>query len=395
MSRLSFCLLLLVLSLESTTFGADWVETFDTYGDGTLLHNIGGWRGWKGNPLDGGIVTSEYARSGPHSLMVLDDTDVVRSFDSYTQGQWRLTGWLYVPSTTVGYAYYNLETRYSEQSTPTAEPGVQVLLDMPTNQVRSDSGPVLPSPTLVRDLWSPLELYFDLDRNYHELSYNGQLASRGTWGIRGTVAFQAIDLYGSGDGGGPVFFDDFSLLAVIAGDTDRDGTVGINDLNNVRNHFGESGTPILGDTNGDNTVDLEDLNAVRNNFGAADGVRAVPEPSTIGLSLLAVTIAVAFRRRGSGTCESTIGSNAIVAACRDSLKRFVASAQGLRGSDLLSKLIAVIQAWTKRGGVFDPLEGTVDTVLVRRMQSPAASTVTNKQIATDRNLKHHATNRLD
>jgi hypothetical protein len=53
--------------------------------------------------------------------------------------------------------------------------------------------------------------------------------------------------------------------AVGPGDTDFDGDVDLDDLNNVRNHFGATG---LGDTwPFDGDVDLDDLNAVRNNFG--------------------------------------------------------------------------------------------------------------------------------
>lgn len=66
--------------------------------------------------------------------------------------------------------------------------------------------------------------------------------------------------------------------ATVPGDTDGNGVVDLEDLNNVRNHFGGTG---LGDTNGDGLVDLEDLNAVRNNFGAGGG--AVPEPSSLAL----------------------------------------------------------------------------------------------------------------
>lgn len=62
------------------------------------------------------------------------------------------------------------------------------------------------------------------------------------------------------------------------GDTDDDGDVDLEDLNNVRNHFGAAGTPILGDTDGDSDVDLEDLNQVRNHFGATTSA-SVPEPS--------------------------------------------------------------------------------------------------------------------
>jgi hypothetical protein len=53
----------------------------------------------------------------------------------------------------------------------------------------------------------------------------------------------------------------------LAGDTDLDGDVDLADLNNVRNHFGETGPGILGDSDRDGDVDLADLNDVRNHFG--------------------------------------------------------------------------------------------------------------------------------
>lgn len=55
----------------------------------------------------------------------------------------------------------------------------------------------------------------------------------------------------------------------LPGDTNDDGVVDLEDLNNVRNHFGETGENVPGDANHDGVVDLEDLNAVRNNFGAS------------------------------------------------------------------------------------------------------------------------------
>lgn len=70
----------------------------------------------------------------------------------------------------------------------------------------------------------------------------------------------------------------------LSGDTNRDGLVDLTDLNNVRNAFGESASPILGDTNFDCGVDLADLNAVRNNFGSTSSV-PVPEPSNCLLIL--------------------------------------------------------------------------------------------------------------
>jgi surface-anchored protein len=85
----------------------------------------------------------------------------------------------------------------------------------------------------------------------------------------------------------------------LPGDTDGDGDVDLDDLNNVRNHFGESGVPVLGDTAPfDGQVNLDDLNNVRNNFGAA---APVPESSSVALaavSVLALSAACLKRRRG-------------------------------------------------------------------------------------------------
>jgi len=53
----------------------------------------------------------------------------------------------------------------------------------------------------------------------------------------------------------------------VPGDTNGDGRVDIQDLNNVRNHFGEVGPNVIGDADGDGQVGISDLNAVRNNFG--------------------------------------------------------------------------------------------------------------------------------
>lgn len=62
--------------------------------------------------------------------------------------------------------------------------------------------------------------------------------------------------------GSPGASDDLML-----GDTDGDGVVGLNDLNNVRNNFGAD--IVAGDADHDGDTDLDDLNAVRNNFGAS------------------------------------------------------------------------------------------------------------------------------
>ncbi len=90
----------------------------------------------------------------------------------------------------------------------------------------------------------------------------------------------------------------FPVVDPQVGDTNGDGKVTIEDLNNVRNNFGGAG---LGDTVGsdDGNVTIEDLNNVRNNFGAGvAGANAVPEPSTALLALCGLAaIGYRFRRK--------------------------------------------------------------------------------------------------
>lgn len=71
----------------------------------------------------------------------------------------------------------------------------------------------------------------------------------------------------------------------VPGDTDEDGDVDLDDLNAVRNHFGESGQGIPGDTAPfDGQVNLDDLNAVRNHFG--EGTPATFESPSLILTTL-------------------------------------------------------------------------------------------------------------
>jgi hypothetical protein len=109
---------------------------------------------------------------------------------------------------------------------------------------------------------------------------------------------------GQGAGGGGFSYERTTpppMPPMIEGDTNADRLVNIDDLNAVRNNFGETG-PDDGTLEGDafpfdGQVDIDDLNSVRNNFGAG---AAVPEPNTALLAALAV-IATYFIRLGGKT----------------------------------------------------------------------------------------------
>ena len=91
----------------------------------------------------------------------------------------------------------------------------------------------------------------------------------------------------------------FTSIDNLPGDTQGDGVVDLQDMNNVRNFFGEpaSDTVWFSDANGDGMVDLGDLNDARNNFGAdyRQGSNPIPEPTTTALLLVGMTAMILLR----------------------------------------------------------------------------------------------------
>lgn len=102
-----------------------------------------------------------------------------------------------------------------------------------------------------------------------------------------------------------------NLVVLYPGDTNKDGTVDLNDLLTLTRNMGKAGTWATGDTNGDGTVNLADFLNLTRNFGksinlnpAAPAISAaalspqvaVPEPATAGL-LAAAALALCRRSR--------------------------------------------------------------------------------------------------
>lgn len=91
------------------------------------------------------------------------------------------------------------------------------------------------------------------------------------------------------------------LPAMITGDLDGDGFVGINDLNMVLSHWNQSVPPgdlSQGDPSNDGFVGIDDLNTVLGNWNAGipPGESVIPEPNSITITAV-ITSLLAHRRR--------------------------------------------------------------------------------------------------
>jgi len=117
---------------------------------------------------------------------------------------------------------------------------------------------------------------------------------------RGTAELDSYDLNGDAaidDLDAQVWVEE--IVQTAFGDVNLDRAIDLFDLNAVRNHFGAAGGWAAGDSDGSGTVDLADLNHVRNQFGFAS-VTAVPEPSSLGISIAAAAcLFVAAQQRRS------------------------------------------------------------------------------------------------
>lgn len=84
---------------------------------------------------------------------------------------------------------------------------------------------------------------------------------------------------------------------VIAGDINWDGFVGIDDLNEVLNAWGQTRVPgDWVDRNGDSTIGIEDLNEVLINWNAVSTLSSTPEASSL-MSLVTFASLYCLRRR--------------------------------------------------------------------------------------------------
>jgi hypothetical protein len=240
---------------------AQWSDNFDSYADGTLLFGVGGWDGWDGVSDVAGTVSSDQARSGPHSIVVTNNDDAIHPFSGYTSGQWVLSGWIYVPSDLEALTYWIVQNEYNHLGP--YDWAVEIHLDPTTGEVTEEIQNLYGDGTnflpLVLDQWVEIRAEFDLDGNVVDTYYNGALLASGPVNIRqgGLIEIANIDLYAPH--AGSVYHDDLALESADAcvADFNGDGSVNTQDVIAFLNAWNAGAGNA--DINGDGSVNTQDV----------------------------------------------------------------------------------------------------------------------------------------
>ncbi len=214
--RSSLLAIALVACLIPAAALAQWSDNFDAYAPGGLIGQSP-WDGWQGNPAADANVTAALSRSAPHSVEILPTSDVVNDMGAlYSSGQYRLTGWCYVPGNATGSQYMIVTNTYVLPNT--FNWSAQILFDGTAGVVEDDvtgapggGDPTLP---LIRDRWVRCELLIDLDTDSQTFSYDGQVLYTDTWtnhvSANGSLTIAVIDLFSNG--GDSIYWDDLELV---------------------------------------------------------------------------------------------------------------------------------------------------------------------------------------
>ncbi|MGD8627169.1 MAG: S8 family serine peptidase, partial [Anaerolineae bacterium] len=194
----------------------DWFDDFDSYATDTLLHNVGGWKGWGNDSAAAAYTRNTQARSAPNSIEIVDLKDAVHEYSGYTSGFWDFTAWQYIPSGSTGESYFILLNQYDD-SGATNNWSTQINFNLDQDLVVSEgeaAGATLP---IVRDQWMEIRVAIDLYNDVQEFYYGGDLLYTSSWsdGVSGggILNIGAVDLWGNA--AGAVYYDDMSLVETI------------------------------------------------------------------------------------------------------------------------------------------------------------------------------------
>jgi len=230
-----FAALALATLAGSTQAQVEWSDNFDSYTAGDSLEGgVGGWSGWWGTNSGLSQVDATFASSGTLSAQLNSGCDTVFDFGQggpehpgiAIGGTYRLDCEVFVPNDATGKNYFIMNNEYDAVTT-TTEWCVQMGMNADNSLIECDCGQQTPvNAPLVKGAWTDISVFFDIDNDLVELTYDGTLLSSYTisggvfGGGSGVVQVNAIDLYplGSGTPVTPWYYDNFEWTK-LSGDT--------------------------------------------------------------------------------------------------------------------------------------------------------------------------------
>jgi hypothetical protein len=193
-----------------------WFEDFDSYTNGSSIHGQGGWKGWYNNPVFTAYVTDIRCRSSPHSLEIKGQSDPVHEFSGYISGERIFTAWQYIPTDFSGWSYFILLSHYEDGGVYESNKWAVQIRFNSSGIVESDYDDLqLP---LITGRWIELRTEIDLDSDWFEFYYDGDLLVEKKWTAEpdnsdeGILNICAVNLCSST--GTSIYYDDLSIQDV-------------------------------------------------------------------------------------------------------------------------------------------------------------------------------------
>ena len=166
---------LFVACLSASANGQTYSEGFESYALGTSIVGQGGWREFNGVAGTVSTIEGAFASSGSQSLRTDTGSNTIREWTNFQggTGQWLVTTWSYIPSTTTEELWFKQMSFYRDNGPYfwTAQIGF--------NTGQPGSGRIYGGSTapgtfpVIFDRWVEIELAIDLDADTIEVFYDG------------------------------------------------------------------------------------------------------------------------------------------------------------------------------------------------------------------------------
>jgi len=174
------------------------------------------WDTWSSAPCgsEDAYIVNTQAYSGSNSIEIASGNDLVFMINDYTSGKYKVSHYNYVPTGNLG--FFNVLQDFAGAGSSW---GLQVFFNTAATATVDAGGASSATFTYSYDTWNYNEVFVDLDLDYAEYYFNGNLIvswvwSTGTFGVGTLNQLGGVNLFAWDDGGAgnPThYYDDFGF----------------------------------------------------------------------------------------------------------------------------------------------------------------------------------------